>query len=335
MAGNPAFIDQAAFSFMKEVNREFTFIWTVITPFISMLQGKSKNFNNQRYKKPGGLYMGTPVGLSDLATPAYPETFANQGTPATFVKTNGATQATYFYATYKQFIWLTNQEQTELEDKSTSFADIATYKTEQLKEDFRLSVGTDAAGSQQDAGLAGSGRIMGELYPLSTTANPGQIPQSTNAFWQAGVNSNGGSFNQQLISNEIDRIYLIGRGGGSDFIQLSNAGGNNVYGKLYQVCESAQVLTREEDTASFGFKSFEYRGHLCFMDGQLPSGTLVVGTSSSWMCNLDTMVPRQMSATQNGDRVPGTLLLEFPWWWKLATGISDPILNSYISGITS
>ena len=133
MAGNPAFIDQAAFSFMKEVNREFTFIWTVITPFISMLQGKSKNFNNQRYKKPGGLYMGTPVGLSDLATPAYPETFANQGTPATFVKTNGATQATYFYATYKQFIWLTNQEQTELEDKSTSFADIATYKTEQLK----------------------------------------------------------------------------------------------------------------------------------------------------------------------------------------------------------
>jgi len=335
MAGNTTFNNQAAFNFAMEIKKRWSMVWTIDTPFLAMIKAKSPKFNNQKYYRLEGLYMITPVGISDLTTTAITEQTSNQFTPITPYVTNGATQAQYYFATYKNAIYLTDQERTELVEGKTSFVSVMGYKIPQLMDSFRITLGKDAVGTQQDQGLTGTGQIMGEQYPLSTSASPGQIAQSSTTGWQAGVVTGAGTFNEMLVTNEIDRIGALGRGD-ADFCQLSYTSTNNVYAKFYSLVSSAQVLTREEDTAKFGFKSFEYRGLTCFRDNNLgtsTAGSMIVGRSSSWLANFKTEEPTLVSI-EGSMRIPGTLSTEYMYNWKCATGIDDPAANTLLTGIT-
>jgi hypothetical protein len=331
---NANFANQAAFSFFNELKRKWVLAYTKSTPFLGMLKGKGRNFNAQRYRTTQGLFEITPIGLADfLSGGATPETSVNQFTPQTPEVTNGATQAQYYYATYKKAAYITNQEQTQLIG-GTNWLSVIEYQTKRLMENFRLTVGKDIVGTQQDQGLIGTGQVLGEQYPLSTTNSPGNISQSGNTSWQAGVSTNAGSFNELLVTNEIDRISDLGRGE-ADFVQCSYTASNNVYAKFYSLVANTQALTREEDHAQFGFKTWEYRGVPVFRDGRLGDtlpGSMVVGSSDTWMWNTDS--PEPVLATINGEmRILGTLAIEFMHWWTVALGIDDPARNTLVTGI--
>jgi hypothetical protein len=332
---NANFANQAAFSFAKEMKRTWVFAWTKSTPFLRMLTVKNGKFQNQRFTNVNGLFGITPIGLSDITSGgAIPETAANQGIPATFEVTNGATQAQFYWATYKKTIWLTNQEQDQLKG-DTNWVPVMQYKQKQLRENFRKQLGADVVGSQQDSGLNGTGQVMGQQYPLSQSNNPGNISQSSNAVWQAGLQTGVGAFNTTLISAEMDRIGDLDRGD-ADFVQLSYSPNNNTYLKLYSAIEGAQVLTREEDEAKFGFKSFGYRGLDCFRDGRLGDvlpGSMVVGKSDAWLWTAQTPEPR--IGPGGWQAQDATLNMVATYYWTVATGIDDPATQTLFTGIAA
>ena len=333
MAGNSNYDGAFAFSVAKEMSKSWSSIWTVAWPLYSIIKGKKLTFNNAA-RSTDGTKMLLPVNYLGPATTARNETSSNYGTPITPNATQGFTQAEYFYAVFGNALYLNIQEYEQLVGP-TNMIPVLPGKVKQLMNDFVKQVNTQLIANTQGTGFTGNSSLTGEAYVLSTTSNsPGNISQATYSTWQPQLNSNAGPFGENLIIAQQHAIKDRGQGD-ADFLQLSYASSNDVYGKLYSLIGSTQVLTREGSEADFGFKTFMYRGLECFMDGRLGDvfpGTMVVGSSNSWWLNMNSEQP--IPARRDGTlRLPGTPTEEYYYTYTLCMGCDDPGRNAWITGI--
>lgn len=332
-SGNANYINAFAYSVAKELDHRWTHIWIIAWPLYSMIKGNKLSFNNAA-KDTTGTKMLIPNVFQNLATSARPATNANQFTAITPTPTQGATQLEFLYATYENATWLNIQEYAQLIG-STNMMSVLSMKVPQLMFDFTNVINTDMIGTQNAGGRDGNGQVMGEQYWLSATNSPGNMSQSSTTAWQAGINSSGGSFNENLITNEYDRIKALGRGA-PDACQLSYASGNNVYNKLRQLIGTAQIITNPESPAKYGFTTFRAYELECWQDGPLgtalPGSMAILSTDSIWL-NQDSDKP--IPARENSHmRLEGTSTEEWMYTYTLAVGVSDCARNSLVTGIT-
>lgn len=338
---NTNYTDINAFVREKQRKTEFTQIWTVLNPLWVYIKGKD-HFNTGPVNAEG-TKMLFPNEFSGPPTTARAGNLNNNFTPITPYQGTGQTQVEYFYARYENAMYLRSDEM-QLAQRAGNLqrcVSIITQRRKQLMESFKQTVNTDFVGTQLAAGVqssaAGAGQISGMQAFLSTSNSPGNLSQTTNPLWAAGVVAWNAPFDTGALDTEIDRINRLGRGK-SDFIQLSDTGTNSVWRKLCNVAAPKELLVNPKaNHAEFGFETVDYMGRDCFPDNYLGvalPGSAVVGSSNTWYINMDTEMPRELS-DGGGDRLFGTTSNELMFEWYMATGNDDIARNSLITGFTA
>lgn len=332
MAGNANFDGFAAFSTFIQMSKEWTSIWRPALPLLSIVKGRQLTFNKAR-DTTNGTKAIVPIVYLGPATGSRVQLDSNWATAITPTGTQGFTQAEYFYSTREGALWNNYQERNQNRDPAQLMS-VLPAKTRQLMEKFASDWSGDLMGTQNCDGRAGSGKIMAERYPLSTSNSPGNISQSTYTVWQAGVVSSAGPFGLHLINAQRNRIKDLGRGA-PDFVQLSYASGRDLFDKMWGLLDAKTFYTNPKSKEMFGFETFTYQGMECFMDGRLGDvlpGSMIIGSSDTWWVNMrtDEPVPADRDAIL---RMEGTTTDEHMFVHEMMVGISDPARNSLVTDI--
>lgn len=334
MAGNPSFDLLVAFESEKELKKQWSVIWKTEWPLFELIRANKTNFNTAT-EDPKGNSILLPIQYLDTGSTIAAATRASFATPQTPYSTRGMTQAQYFYAMYPGYFYLDAAEKQLIGGAKTNRIPILPGKVTQLTEQMKKVVNTDFLGTQNGTGWEGNGQPTGLQYFLSSSNSPGGISQTTYTTWAATTRTTVGTANWGLVDREKHRIKNLGRGP-ADYVQLSYADANDVYGKFYGQIAPAQVITKQGGDVEYGFEHFVYRGMICFMDGMLGtavSGSAVIGRSSSWyiQCKSEYPVPMGRDSTQ---RLPGTPTDEYAYEWWLTQGNDDCAGLSFLTGIT-
>lgn len=322
MAGNPSFDGDLAYLIDKQASRKWSTIWGVAHPFLQKIKSDELNYNAVT-ESPDGNSLLWPIQFQGPATSARIGTNANAYTPVTPYAPRGDTQAQYYFARFENGIYLNPTQLTQIRNSAggNTRVPILPSKVDQCMEDFKNVETTEFFGTQNGTGAGGTGSVTGLRYFASTSNSPGGISQTTYTNWAATLNSSVGVLNEGIFDGQIHRINALGRGP-ADYMQLSYASDNDVYGKFVAMFAGSQLIVDQGKSVKYGFTVFNYRGLDVFMDnglGTAVSGSMCIGRSSAWYLSMKTENPERVDEL----RLPGTGSHEIWYQHWLTWGCND------------
>lgn len=302
--------------------RTHKMLWTAKTPLLQVLEASGRV--NKGFKTVG-LNMVLNVNLAAPSQRVAGATQSNAFVALSPSRTSGYYKAQFYYARYESAFWLTGQERTQIAGNPKE-VDIVTSKTDAVLNDFDYKIDYDLHGNQTDS----ENCLLGPRFVCATTNTVGNLSQSSYAAWRGKVKTSLGTFDPAVI--DVQRRSII-NGGRSipDILSLSGSESNDVYGKLKDTINSAQVLQTQDKKVSFGFTDFVWMGLGVFDDwvqGASDAGSGIMLSSDSWYFGKMTDRPVMLPA----DRLQGTGSKEYFFEWTLGLATDDCGANCYFSG---
>jgi hypothetical protein len=315
----------AAYAIELVVKRDFKVLWDKAHPLTNKLQ-RGANFNREGMIK--GLSAILPIQFDDLAVPV-DGSAVNNLTALTPQANKGDTQANYAFTRYHGAFWLDPDELQLL--VSGQRGDMLGARKKQIMQSYAKAL----SGDLQNTAAAARANVEGLRHLLSGSNTVGGIAQGgENTYWDAKVNTTGGTFAIAHVDDDMDAIDAEGRSK-VDLILLSNNSTINMTAKMRENVAALQRIVSSADRANFGFSSFVYRDADCVQDPDL--GAALSTTGGYQALSTDTFYwwgdPKKMKITEG--RLLGTGAQEFyhEAWVCLAN--DDPACNAYRTAYTS
>lgn len=330
---NPA-TNYDAVAIESQLTREWTPQVIKTVPLLAMIKEGKGNFNK------GFTVNGTkalvPLVVTDIA--AFNEATAGiadaseipNSWPA-FDETEGFTQAVYEFCHIERSMTFKSSEK-KLLSGTHARANLLEGKTTQLMAKFMTIIGSQVEGNQADSRTS----LLGLPYAIATNNTVGGVPQGTYDYWQAKVTAApAGVLSLTTINGIYDQIGreagFDGQATNPDFMLLSYpSGGFNTFNKVRESISPAERYFNKDFSAKYGLKTFSYLDMMCLMSPRLATGTVLIGTSSTWFWGgQDT--PTQLQV----QRILGSSADEHRYEWWGVLGCKEIRRNGKITGATS
>jgi hypothetical protein len=341
MSANPNYAGAAAVAVGNQIDKRFPAIWMVAQPLITILRTKvgNTNFNHASSLKGEWMLLGQTYGPPTIGSRV--ENSSNFAVPTTPVLNFQFTDPQYPYSTRSLPINYSVQDWQQLTSGKTQLADLVKLRTENMMRQFTVDWNTDLMGTNPGSVFTSGGNLTGLLSMMSTSNTVGGISQTTNAFWQAQVNTAGGPMGEALIVPQISKINSLNRMK-ADILLLSynSVTQSSVYDRLFSQISATQMITKQGPTVDFGFETFIYKGLTCTMDNILGGANsagsdafLLLSSETFWVNWENNGIPARVPtmATMRGQ---GTVMTEDMYFMTMSFGCNDIACNAMTTNIT-